>query len=145
MEITIKIGGRMVSVKVSAEVKEFWEQGKRSSRKLYREQQRYWDGRECDEYIIAAEGLLPYQPTPEDIACQRETLAQLLSILDSCTAIQRERFLLYALYGYSYAEIAILCGCSKVSVFESIEAVRKKFLKFFENHPNDWPYEWLTK
>ena len=45
-----------------------------------------------DEYIAATEGLLPYQPTPEDIVCQRETLALLLSILDTCTAIQRERF-----------------------------------------------------
>ena len=33
---------------------------------------------------------MPYQPTPEDIVCQRETLALLLSILDTCTAIQRE-------------------------------------------------------
>lgn len=36
---------------------------------------------------------------------------------------QRRRFLLYALDGLSYAEIAALCGCSKTSVFESIEAV----------------------
>jgi len=68
--------------------------------------------REFDEYIVAAEGLLPYQTTPEDIVCQRETLLLLLAILDTCTAIQRERFLLYALYDYSYAEIGALCGCS---------------------------------
>ena len=30
-----------------------------------------------------------------------------------------------------------MCGCSKVSVYESILAVRKKFLNFFANHPND--------
>ena len=65
MEITIKINGRMTAVEVSAEVA---------------------------EYIVAAEGLLPCQYTPEDIVCQRETLALLLSILDTCTAIQRERF-----------------------------------------------------
>jgi len=59
----------------------------------------------------------------------------LLAVLDTCTAIQRERFLLYALYDYSYAEIGALCRCSKISAFESIEAVKKKFLKFFENHP----------
>ena len=139
MEITIKIDRGVVSVKVSTEVGEFWEQGKHKTENLYHEKRRHWDDREFDEYIVATEGLLPYQPTPEDIVCQRETLAQLLSILDSCTAIQRERFLLYSLYGYSYAEIGALSGCSKVSVFESIEAVRKKFLKFFENHPNDWP------
>ena len=138
MEITIKIDGRMVSVKVSTEVGEFWEQSRHKAENFYHEERRHWDDREFDEYIAATEGLLPCQPTPEDIVCQRETMAQLLSILDSCTAIQRERFLLHALYGYSYAEIGMLCGCSKVSVFESIEAVRKKFLNFLENHPNDW-------
>ena len=56
MEITIKIDGRMMSVEVSSEVGEFWEQGKRNNRKLYRKCQRYWDGREYDEYIIADEG-----------------------------------------------------------------------------------------
>ena len=139
MEITIKINGSMVSVEVSSEVAECYDQGKRKTENLYHEKRRHWDEREFDEYIVASEGLLPCQPTPEDIVCQRETLTQILSILDSCTAVQRERFLLYALYGYSYAEIGMLCGCSKISAFESIEAVRKKFLKFFENYPNDWP------
>ena len=139
MEITIKINGHMTVVEVSAEVAEVMDAGRRKAENLSHEQRRHWDGREFDEYIVAAEGLLPYQPTPEDIVCQRETLALLLSILDTCTAIQRERFLLYALYGYSYAQIGMLRGCSKVSGFESIEAVRKKFLKYFENHPNDWP------
>ncbi len=137
MEITIKINGRMVSVEVSGEVAEWHNQSKHKAENLYHEKRRHWDDREFDEYIVAAEGLLPYQPTVEDIVCQRDSLAALLSILDTCTAIQRERFLLYALYDYSYAEIGTLCGCSKISVFESIEAVRKKFLKFFENHPND--------
>ena len=88
-------------------------------------------------YIVATEGLLPYQPTPEDIVCQRETLVLLLSILDTCTAIQRERFLLYALYGFSYTEIGMMQGCSRESVYESIQAVRRKFLKFFSNHPDN--------
>ena len=139
MEITIKINGRMVSVEVSGAVVDCCDQFRHKAENLYHERRRHWDDREFDEYIVATEGLLPYQPTPEDIVCQRETLALLMSILDSCTAIQRERFLLYALYGYSYAEIGMLCGCSKVSAFESIEAVRKKFLKFFDNHPNDCP------
>ena len=137
MEITIKIDGHMVSIEVSTEVREFWEQGKRSSRKLYREQQRYWDGREFDEYIIATEGRLPYCANPEDVICQRETLDEIMAILTLCTERQRERFLLHALYDLSYEEVAKLCGCSKVSVCRSITAVRKKFLKFFSKHAND--------
>ena len=139
MEITIKINGRMVAVEVSAEVAEYMDSGRRKAENLSHEKRRHWDDREFDEYIIATEGRLPCQYTPEDIVCQWETLDLLLSILDTCTTIQRDRFLLYALYGYSYTEIGMLCGCSKVSAFESVEAVRKKFLKFFENHPNDWP------
>ena len=130
MEITIKTDGRMVSVEVSTEVGEFWEQCKRNNRKLYREQQRYWDCRECDEYIIATEGRLPYYATPEDLICQWETLDEIMAVLALCTDTQRERFLLHALYNFNCAEIGKLCGCSKQAVRLSIEAVRKKFLKF---------------
>ncbi len=137
MEITIKIDGRMVSVEVSTEVGEFWEQSKRGNRKLYRERQRYWDGREYDEYIIATEGRLPYCASPEELLCQRETLDEIMAVLALCTDTQRERFLLHALYDFSYAEVAVLCGCSKQAVQLSIDAVRKKFLKFFQNYLDD--------
>ena len=131
MEITIKINGRFASVEVSADVADYLEQAKRNNRKLYRERQRYWDGRECDEYIIAAQGVLPYCATPEELVCQQETLDEILAVLALCTPTQRERFLLYALYDYSYSEIGRMCGCSKAAVHESIEGVRKKFFKFF--------------
>ena len=133
MEITIKINGRFVSVEVSAEVADYLEQARRNNRKLYRERQRYWDGRECDEYIIATEGRLPYCATPEELICQRETLDEILAVLTLCTDTQRERFLLYALYDFSYVEIAEMCGCSKYAVRDSIMAVRKNFKKFFQN------------
>ncbi len=132
MEITIKINGRFVSVEVSAEVADYLEQAKRNNRKLYRERQRYWDGRECDEYIIATEGRLPYCATPEELVCQRETLDEILAVLALCTDTQQERFLLYALYDFSYVEIAEMCGCSKYAVRDSIMAVRKIFKKNFQ-------------
>ena len=132
MEITIKINGRFASVEVSADVADYLEQAKRNNRKLYRERQRYWDGRECDEYIIATEGRLPYCATPEELVCQRETLDEILAVLALCTDTQRERFLLYALYDFSYVEIAKMCGCSKYAVRDSIMAVRKIFKKNFQ-------------
>ena len=132
MEITIKIDGRMMSIEVSAEVGEFWEQGRRNNQKLYCEQQRYWDSRECDEYIIATEGRLPYCVTPEDVICQRETLNEIMTVLALCTEKQRERFLLHALYDFSYEEVGKLCGCSKGTVQTSINAVKKKFQKFWK-------------
>ena len=133
MEFTIKINGQFMSVEVSAEVADYLEQAKRNNRKLYRERQRYWDGREYDEYIIAAEGRLPYCATPEELVCQREALDEILAVLALCTDTQRERFLLYALYDFSYVEIAEMCGCSKYAVRDSIMAVRKNFKKFFQN------------
>ncbi|WP_300417578.1 RNA polymerase sigma factor [uncultured Oscillibacter sp.] len=132
MEITIKINGRFVSVEVSAEVADYLEQAKRNNRKLYRERQRYWDGRECDEYIIATEGRLPYCATPEELVCQQETLDEILAVLALCTATQRERFLLYALHDFSYAEIGRLCGCSKSAVEKSVRAVKNIFKKFWK-------------
>ena len=92
MEITIKINGRLVSVEVSADVADYLEQAKRNNRKLYRERQRYWDGREYDEYIIATEGRLPYYESPEQYVCRMETRREILAVLALCTEKQRERF-----------------------------------------------------
>lgn len=131
MEITISIDGRMVSVEVSAEVAECLDAGRRKSENLSHERRRYWDKREFDEYIVAVEGRLPYCASPEELVCQRETLDEILAVLALCTNTQRERFLLHALYDLSYAGVGRLCGCSRESVRESIEAVRKKFLRFF--------------
>ena len=131
MEITIKINGRMTVVEVSAEVAECMDAGRRKAENLSHERRRHWDCREFDEYIIAAQGVLPYCATPEELVCQQETLEEILAVLALCTPTQRERFLLYALYDFSYAEIGRMCGCSKAAVHESIEGVRKKFFKFF--------------
>ena len=129
MEITINYYGQAASV--SVEVYEYLTQADHKTENLAHEQRRHWDGREFDEYIIAVEGRLPYCATPEELICQQETLDEILAVLALCTDTQRERFLLYALYDFSYAEIAEMCGCSKVSVCQSIAGVRKKFFKFF--------------
>ena len=130
MEITINYYGQAVSV--SVEVYEFLTQADHKAENLAHEQRRHWDGREFDEYIINTEGRLPYCATPEELVCQRETLDEILAVLALCTDTQRERFLLYALYDFSYAEIAEMCGCTKGSVQTSINAVRKTFQKFWK-------------
>jgi RNA polymerase sigma-70 factor (ECF subfamily) len=130
MEITINYYGQAVSV--SVEVYEYLTQADHKVENLAHEQRRHWDGREFDEYIISAEGRLPYCATPEELICQRETLDEVLAVLALCTPTQRERFLLYALYDFSYAEIAEMCGCTKGSVQTSINAARKIFRKFLK-------------
>ena len=135
MEITINYNGRLVTVEVSIEVAECLEEDRRKEENLHHEQRRHWDDRELDEYIIATEGRLPYCATPEELLCQRETLDEILAVLALCTPTQRERFLLHALYDFSYAEIAEMCGCSKYAVRDTIMAVRKIFKSFFQKTP----------
>ena len=60
MEITIKRYSRKLSYEDAATLDEFRELVKRTERSLDREQRRHWDGRECDECIIAAQDVLPY-------------------------------------------------------------------------------------
>lgn len=89
----------------------------------------------CGRMIVATEGVGIYGETLEDYLCRMETLGELMAVLDTCTEAQRRRFLLYALDGLTFSEIAALCGCSKSSVQGSIEAVRKIFKKILRNHP----------
>ncbi len=132
MEMTIKINGRMVSVEVSAEVAECLDVGNHKAANLSHEKRRHWDERKFDEYIIAAEGRLPYMASPEEQVCQWETWDEIMAVLDLCTVAQRKRFLLHALYDFSYAEIAEMCGYTKSTVQTSINAVRKVFQKFWK-------------
>ena len=140
MEVTIKINGQALSVEVSVEVYECLDRADHKEENLAHEKRRHWDIREFDEYIVATEGRPPYQETPEEQVCRKETRDELLSVLESCTEAQRRRFLLYALDGLTYEQIARLDGCSKVAVHYSIEAVRKKFRKLFKNHLNETPF-----
>nr|WP_217937263.1 sigma-70 family RNA polymerase sigma factor [Enterocloster clostridioformis] len=137
MEVTINYNGQALSVEVTIEVYEYLDRADHKAENLAHEQRRHWDGREFDEYIAFTEGVGAYSETPEDYLCRKETLHELLAVLDSCTEAQRRRFLLYALDGLSYAEIAALCGCSKYAVRDSIVAVRKIFQTFLRNRPHD--------
>ncbi|WP_269477196.1 RNA polymerase sigma factor [Hominibacterium faecale] len=135
MEVTINYNRQALSVEVTVEVYEYLDRADHKTENLAHEQRRHWDGREFDEYIAFTEGVGVYRETPEDYLCRKETLNELLAILDSCTEVQRRRFLLYALDGLSYSEIAARCGCSKYAVRDSIVAVRKIFETFLRNRP----------
>ena len=146
MEITINYYGQAVSV--SVEVYEYLIQADHKTENLAHEQRRHWDGREFDEYIISTKGRLPYCATPEELVCQQETLDEILAVLALCTPTQRERFLLYALYDYSYAEIGRLCGCAAVPRPQFMTALRafgKSFSNFTADCPDDHPSMMATR
>ena len=131
MEITINYNGRFVSVEVSAEVYEYLDRADHKTENLAHEQRRHWDGRELDEYIIAAEGLaLLCHPGGYNLPAGNAERDY--GVLALCTEKQRERFLLHALYDLSYEEVGKLCGCSKGTVQTSINTVKKKFQKFWK-------------
>lgn len=137
MEVTINYNGQALSVEVTVEVYEYLDRADHKEENLAHEQRRHWDGRGFDEYIAFTESAGAYSETPEEYLCRKETLNELLEVLSRCTDTQQRRFLLYALDGLSYAEIAARCGCSKYAVRDSIMAVRKIFKTFFENRPHD--------
>ena len=118
-------------VEVAVEVYEYLDRADHKEENLAHEKRRHWDSREFDEYIILTEGRSCYYQTPEQWVCRKETMLEIKAALALCTEAQRRRFLLYALDGLSYAEIAGLCRCSKAAIQDSIEAVRKKIKKFF--------------
>ena len=140
MEVTINYNGQMVSVEVTLEVYEFLDRANHKEENLVHEMRRHWDDREFDEYIILTEGRVHYEQSPEQYVCHKETMLEILKALAQCTENQRLRFLLNALEGLSYAEIGQLCGCSKVAVYYSIEAVRKKCKEFLSDYLNDSPF-----
>lgn len=65
---------------------------------------------------LEGEQVLGYYETPEQHVCRMEIREEILSVLTLCTDTQRERFLLHALYDFSYAEVGALCGCLKQAV-----------------------------
>ena len=132
MGITIKKHKRNLSYDDAVTLSELWEITAQFDRSFYRELKDRWDERGYDEYIVAAKGRLPYCESPEQYVCRMETREEILAVLALCTEKQRERFLLHALYDLSYEEVGDICGCSKVAVHLSVEAVRKRFLKFFQ-------------
>ena len=137
MEVTIHDNGRMVSVEVTEEVYAFLNYADHKEENLVHEQRRHWDGREFDEYIVQKEARIRFVQSPELDLCQKEAMKMILEALGRCTESQRRRFLLYALDGMSYTQIGQLCGCSKVAVHYSIEAVRKKCKEYLDDYLND--------
>ncbi len=126
MDVHIKVDGQSVNVEVSVEVGKYLDLADHKTENLFHEQRRHWDGREFDEYIVSHECSRSYYETPENWLCRKETLREIIAALESCTAKQRYRFLLYALEGFSCSKIGNICGCSKSAVMRSIEATRKK-------------------
>lgn len=82
MEVIINYNGQALSVEVTVEVYEYLDRADHKEENLAHEKRRHWDGREFDEYIAFTEGVGVYSETPEEYLCRKETLDELLSVLD---------------------------------------------------------------
>lgn len=140
MKITIRYGSQMIVADVSSQVYAFLDAARRKEENLLHEQRRHWDGRPLDEKLIVNECLDNKQETPEQWIERQEWIGLIRRTLAACTSVQRERFLMFALDGLSYAEIAALQGCSKYAVRDSILVVRKKFQRILKNRPHESPF-----
>lgn len=137
MKITIRYGEQLFIVDVSENIYLALDENRRKAENLYHEKRRHWDAHAFDESIIAKESHHHsiYMETPEETYFRKEKFKAVYETLATCTPIQRERFLLYALDGLSFAEIASQQGCSKYAVRDSVEAVRKKLQKLLMDYP----------
>ena len=114
--------GKKIEVEVTEKIFEVFEDDRKLKERQRNERRFHYDKRGIEDYIIANEQSR-FLKSAEDIYIDREAIKK---ASDSCTPIQRRRFCLNKIYGYTYAEIAELEGCSVNEVFKSISAVTKK-------------------
>lgn len=115
--VKINTAGGKKTVEVSKEVWELFEEERRAA-----ERERYERRRHLDT-----------STSPEDVMSSAsgdfDTMQEIREILQTCTPIQRERFYLNRICGYSYQEIARMQGCQARRVHKSVDAVIKKIKK----------------
>ena len=114
--------GKIIEVEVTAGIFEVFEDDRKLKERQRNERRLHYDKRGIEDYIIANEQSR-FLKSAEDICIDREEIQK---ALDSCTPVQRRRFCLNKIYGYTYAEIAKLEGCSINVVFKSVSSVIKK-------------------
>ena len=114
--------GKKIEVEVTEKIFEVFEDDRKLKERQRNERRLHYDKRGIEDYIIANEQTR-FLKSAEDIYIDREAIKK---ASDSCTPIQRRRFCLNKIYGYTYAEIAKLEGCSVNVIFKSVSAVTKK-------------------
>ena len=114
--------GKKIEVEVTEKIFEVFEDDRKLKERQRNERRFHYDKRGIEDYIIDNEQIR-FLKSAEDIYIDREAIKK---ALDSCTPTQRRRFCLNKIYGYTYAEIAKLEGCSVNVIFKSVSAVTKK-------------------
>ena len=145
MEITIKRYSRKLTYEDAVTLDEFWELAKRTERSLDREQRRHWDGRECDEYIIAAQGRLPYCAPRRNWSASRKRWMKFWRCWPSVRLPSGSGF---CSMRCTISAMRRLGGCAAAPRPQSMRASRafgKSFSNFSADHPDDHPGMMATR
>lgn len=120
--------GNPITVQVSREIYEVYQEDRRREERERFERRKHLDRRSLEDYIPTGNSNL-LSPSPEELFETMETLRTVLAVVRTCTPAQQRRFYLFALCGWSYAEIAKAQGCNERVVRKSIHLIRKKFFR----------------
>ena len=98
---------------------------------------RRWDERHVEQSGLTDETLynraLDPQKSVEESALDNFRNEQLRQAIHSLPKIQRRRFVLYHVYGFTYEQIAETEGCSFQAVAKAVKVAESAIKKFFEN------------
>jgi DNA-directed RNA polymerase specialized sigma24 family protein len=118
------VTGHEVTVEVTFDIFQLFEDERKELERERFERREHWDKRGLEDYILENEAT-EIPETLEDLFFRQETFRSVKKALQTCSPRQQERFYLHCVSGYSYGEIARLQGCTKHSVWTSVETVKK--------------------
>jgi len=119
----INADGKKIKVEVTEEIYKVFEDSRSRAEK---------ERKECRFHRIDGDVDLCSGPTLEDIVAIREKMKAIHTVLETCTPLQHERFLLYFLYGFGYKEIGEITGCNTAAAHKTVQHVLKRIKKFLE-------------
>jgi len=123
----INYHGQKIRVGVSKEIFDVFEDSRKQGISEDHQQRDYMEKRSLDNPFVDRERAIRMKSL-EDQYLIKERLEQTLRIIESCSPTQKERYILFTIYGYKCSEIAAFHGCSKRAVYTSISKVRKKIM-----------------
>ena len=118
---------RPVDVEVSVDIYRVYEESRKQEERQRYERRKHIDGRAFHNCLLFELATEPLEETFERL----ETLQEINSLIEQLPPLQRQRFVLHFIYGYSYSEIAEMQGCHKAAVMRSAESALKKIRKDF--------------
>lgn len=113
-------------IEIPQEVFQILEEERLQKIRWQNERRRHLDGRYWEdvcEYLRA-------DCDPQLQCDQREQLGEIARLLKQSYQIQRRRFVLHQIYGYTCQEIALQEGCHPSAVSQSVNQIRKKLRQF---------------